>query len=53
MWWNFIHSSLERIEAARAEWRAGRIPLPPGDTESFAPAPPDDGRPLVRLNHPA
>lgn len=52
MWWNYIHSSLERIEAARAEWRAGRVPLPPGDTESFTPAPPDEGRPLRRLNQP-
>lgn len=51
-WWNYIHSSLERIEAAKAEWRAGRVTLPPGDTESFTPAPPDDGRPLMRLNQP-
>ena len=50
MWWNYIHSSLERVEAARAEWRAGRVGLPPGDTESFTPAPPDEGRPLLRLN---
>lgn len=50
MWWNFIHSSLDELEAAKAEWRAGRMRLPPGDTESFTPAPPDDGRPLRRLN---
>lgn len=49
-WWNFAHSSLARIAEAKAEWRAGRTPLPPGDTESFTPAPPDDGRPLMRLN---
>jgi redox-sensitive bicupin YhaK (pirin superfamily) len=49
-WWNYIHSSLERIEAAKAEWRQGRVKLPPGDTESFTPAPPDDGRPLRLLN---
>lgn len=49
LWWNFLHSSLERIEAARAAWRAGTTPRPPGDTESFTPAPPDDGRPLVEL----
>jgi hypothetical protein len=49
-WWNYIHSSLERIEAAKAEWRAGRVELPRGDTESFTPAPADDGRPLRRLN---
>jgi redox-sensitive bicupin YhaK (pirin superfamily) len=49
-WWNYIHSSLERIEAAKAAWRAGRVKLPDGDTESFTPCPPDDGRPLWRLN---
>jgi redox-sensitive bicupin YhaK (pirin superfamily) len=49
-WWNFIHSSLERIEAAKKEWREGRWKLPTGDTESFTPCPPDDGRPLKILN---
>ncbi len=38
------------IEAAKAEWRQGRVKLPTGDTESFTPCPPDDGRPLVHLN---
>jgi hypothetical protein len=50
LWWNYLHSSLERIEAAKAEWRAGRVKLPQGDTESFTPCPPDDGRPLWHLN---
>lgn len=50
VWWNYIHSSRERIEAARAEWRAGRVALPPGDTESFTPSPPDEGRPWRILN---
>ena len=50
LWWNFIHSSLERIEAAKREWREGRTKLPDGDTESFTPCPPDDGRPLKVLN---
>lgn len=49
-WWNFIHSSLERIEAAKKEWREGKTKLPDGDTESFTPCPPDDGRPLRVLN---
>jgi redox-sensitive bicupin YhaK (pirin superfamily) len=49
-WWNYVHSSLERIEEAKAEWRAGRVKLPIGDTESFTPAPADGGRPLLRLN---
>ena len=50
VWWNYFHSSRDRIEAARAEWRAGKVPLPPGDTESFTPSPPDDGRPWRILN---
>ncbi len=50
LWWNYLHSSLEHIESAKAEWRAGRVKLPLGDTESFTPCPPDDGRPLWRLN---
>lgn len=50
LWWNYMHSSLERIEAAKAEWRRGLVKLPIGDTESFTPCPPDDGRPLWRLN---
>lgn len=48
MWWNYIHPSLDAIERARAAWRTGAVKLPPGDTESFTPAPPDEGRPLLR-----
>lgn len=48
VWWNYLHPSLDAIEAARAAWRSGTVKLPPGDTESFTPAPPDDGRPLLR-----
>jgi redox-sensitive bicupin YhaK (pirin superfamily) len=50
MWWNYISSSLEPIEEARQAWREGRVALPAGDTESFTPAPPDSGRPLLRIN---
>jgi hypothetical protein len=52
LWWNFLHSSLAQLEAAKAAWRAGTMTLPPGDTEAFTPAPPDHGRPLHRLNAP-
>jgi redox-sensitive bicupin YhaK (pirin superfamily) len=52
LWWNYLHSSLERIEAAKAEWRQGRVKLPEGDTESFTPCPADEGRPLWHLNRP-
>lgn len=38
VWWNFVASSRERIEAAKADWRAGRFAPVPGDTE-FIPLP--------------
>ncbi len=37
--WNFVSSRKERIEQARAEWRAGRYPRVPGDEEEFIPLP--------------
>lgn len=42
--WNFVSSSKEKIEAAKADWSAGdwadgRFQLPPGDTEEFIPLP--------------
>ena len=39
--WNFVSSSKERIEQAKAEWRAGRMKLPDLDHEEFIPLPPD------------
>jgi redox-sensitive bicupin YhaK (pirin superfamily) len=39
IWWNFVASSQERIERAKAEWRAGKIPLPVGDDTEFIPLP--------------
>lgn len=50
LWWNYLDASLERIAEAKAAWRSGTVKLPIGDTESFTPAPPDDGRPLRVLN---
>ena len=38
IWWNYVSSTKERIERAKADWREGRIPLPPGETE-FIPLP--------------
>ena len=38
IWWNFVASSRERIEQAKADWRAGRFAAVPGDTE-FIPLP--------------
>jgi redox-sensitive bicupin YhaK (pirin superfamily) len=38
IWWNFVSSSKERIEQAKADWRDGRFAKVPGDHE-FIPLP--------------
>ena len=38
VWWNYVSSSRERIEQAKADWRAGRFPPVAGETE-FIPLP--------------
>ncbi len=49
--WNFVSSSRERIEQAKADWRAGRMRLPDADHDEFIPLPeggaPPVGRPRV------
>jgi redox-sensitive bicupin YhaK (pirin superfamily) len=42
--WNFVSSSKERIEQAKADWRAGRMKLPDLDHQEFIPLPPDPPR---------
>lgn len=39
LWWNFVSSSRERIEQAKADWAAGRMRLPVGDSDEFIPLP--------------
>ena len=44
LWWNFVASSRDKIDAAREAWRAGdwahgRFQLPPNDNAEFIPAP--------------
>jgi redox-sensitive bicupin YhaK (pirin superfamily) len=44
IWWNFVASSRDKIEAAKAAWAAGdwehgRFSLPTGDTQEFIPLP--------------
>lgn len=39
LWWNFVSSRKERIEQAKADWEAGRFPLPPNDNREFIPLP--------------
>jgi redox-sensitive bicupin YhaK (pirin superfamily) len=38
LWWNFVSSSQDRIEQAKADWKAGRFAPVPGDAE-FIPLP--------------
>ena len=38
VWWNFVSSSRERIEAAKADWKEGRFAAVPGGGE-FIPLP--------------
>lgn len=42
--WNFVSSSKERIDQARADWVAGRMKLPDLDNGEFIPLPPKIGR---------
>jgi redox-sensitive bicupin YhaK (pirin superfamily) len=37
--WNFVSSSKDRIEQAKADWRAGRMKLPDLDNGEFIPLP--------------
>lgn len=44
LWWNFVSSSQEKIEAAKKAWREqdwenGMFKLPPDDNQEFTPAP--------------
>jgi redox-sensitive bicupin YhaK (pirin superfamily) len=45
IWWNFVSSKKERIEQAKADWKAGRIILPPNDNKEFVPLPEDHSKP--------
>ncbi|MFC3650915.1 pirin family protein [Dyella humi] len=39
LWWNFVSSSRERIEQAKADWMAQRFGKVAGDEEEFIPLP--------------
>ncbi|GHA56225.1 pirin family protein [Pontibacter akesuensis] len=45
IWWNFVSSKKERIEQAKADWKEGRILLPPSDNQEFVPLPENRSRP--------
>ena len=39
IWWNFVSSSKDRIDAAKEDWRQRRFALVPGDEKEFIPLP--------------
>ena len=39
IWWNFVHSSEDRIAQAKADWKARRFGVVPGDEREFIPLP--------------
>ena len=39
LFWNFVSSDPDRIERAKADWKARRFPLVPGDEQEFIPLP--------------
>jgi redox-sensitive bicupin YhaK (pirin superfamily) len=45
IWWNFVSSRKERIQQAKADWKEGRILLPPTDNQEFVPLPEDKTKP--------
>jgi redox-sensitive bicupin YhaK (pirin superfamily) len=50
IWWNLVSSSQERIDQAKADWKAGRMPLPPGDDQEFIPLPDDPPPPAEPMS---
>ncbi|MFT3986412.1 pirin family protein [Aestuariivirga sp.] len=39
IWWNFVSSSKDRIEAAKNDWKQARFDIVPGDEKEFIPLP--------------
>jgi redox-sensitive bicupin YhaK (pirin superfamily) len=45
IWWNLVSSRQGRIEQAKADWKSGRMSLPPDDNHEFIPLPEDGSHP--------
>lgn len=45
LYWNFVSSSKDRLEQAKADWQAGRMKLPDLDHDEFIPLPTEPGAP--------
>lgn len=39
VWWNFVSSRRDRINAAKHDWKEGRFPTVPGENGEFIPLP--------------
>ena len=39
IWWNFVHSDPDRVEAAKQQWTDQRFPTVPGDHDPWVPLP--------------
>jgi len=39
VWWNFVSSSRDRIDQAKADWKSGNFPKVHGDEEEWIPIP--------------
>jgi len=48
--WNFVSASKDRIEQAKADWRAGRMKLPDADDQEFTPLPGDPPPPAPPMS---
>lgn len=53
LFWNFVSSSRERIEQAKADWKAGRFARVPGDEQEFIPLPEERLRVRAGVQSPA
>ena len=53
LFWNFVASSRERLEQAKADWKAGRFARVPGDETEFIPLPEDRIRVRADVQAPA
>ena len=49
IWWNLVSSSQDRIDQCKADWQAGRMPLPASDDTEFIPLP-EEPRPPERMS---
>ena len=39
IWWNFVSSDTDRLEAAKTRWKSGGFDILPGDEAEFIPLP--------------